>query len=315
MYNSAPFIERALLSAITAGANSGYPFDIWIVDNNSTDNSVEVVQRVAIKYDAALQIVRCDESGAGAARNYGVRHSSGSWLQFLDADDTLEPTKLEQQIGLSGEAEWIIAGYQDVRQGVLSEINLPNRDPWKGLTFGSGIGHTGSNLYRRELFNRVGGYDTSLTTAEDLDLYRRLLASGAPYAIDNAVRSYYYHHTYDRLTSGDQKASMFRRIEVFHRGIEYLKAAEEKYWLAEKAYFIQAMLMSFRYLATYDLQRANHWYQKYGSDLHSLDYTCEHIFLPTYTRLYPYLGFRNVEALRLLLARVLPEGLKARLKG
>ena len=308
-------MNTAITSAYRAGSALGTSFEIIVVDNGSTDDSVDLIRQAGKRYGNILQLVHCHEPGVAFARNAGVKHSDGQWLQFLDADDTLEPSKIKDQIELAGSAGWVVGGYQDIYQEKPGEINLPNTDPWKGLVFGNGIGHTAANLISRWVFDQVGGYDPELRTAEDLDLYRRLLESGAEYRVDCQVRSYYHHHSGPRLSSTDQGASLELRLRVFDRAVQYLAAHRLAYWRQEQDYFLAALLMSMRVMATYDPDGALGWYAKYRQPLERLLQRRSIDFLPTYTRLYPYLGFRNVELLRRRLARVLPTGIKNRLKG
>jgi len=65
-----------------------------VVDDGSTDNTVGVCARFA----GRVRYIRQPNAGASAARNTGIRNSSGEWLAFLDADDLWEPHKIESQI-------------------------------------------------------------------------------------------------------------------------------------------------------------------------------------------------------------------------
>ena len=308
-------MRTALLSAWNACIKSDESFEIIVVDNGSTDGSPGIVREFASRYDGNVRLLSCHQPGVANARNYGVEHSRSEWLQFLDADDTLMPDKLLCQLARVRAAKWVIGGYQDLHFNHLRETFLPNADPWKGLVHGNGIGHTGSNLISRMAFDRVGGYDRRLRTAEDLDLYGRLLASGLEYYIDDNVRSFYHVHDCVSLSREDVGACVNRRLGVFDRAIDYLRVERPKYWQREKDFFFQAIVNSARVLATYDLVQAARWFDRYKNDTLALFHDGHSPHLPTYTRLYPYLGFRNVEASRRVLARVLPAGLKARLKG
>ena len=97
--------------------------------------------------------------------------------------------------------------------------------------------------------------------------------------------------------------------------IEWLAIQLPEYYRRNRAYFIRSLIRTLRQQASYDLEAAAVNYRNYCPENFSIWQGNPDPSLPVFTRLYPYLGFRNVEALRLLLARVLPEGLKARLKG
>src|SRR5215831_4367528 len=90
-YNHGKFIERSVQSAL----NQTYPdVEVIVVDDGSTDATSERVK----KYLDQITYHRKENAGLGAARNTGIKISSGKYLQFLDADDTIEAEKLERQI-------------------------------------------------------------------------------------------------------------------------------------------------------------------------------------------------------------------------
>ncbi len=66
-------------------------YEIIIVDDGSTDNSVSIVEIIRDKH---INIFKKQNGGPSSARNYGVKMAQGEWILFLDADDTLEPNTL-----------------------------------------------------------------------------------------------------------------------------------------------------------------------------------------------------------------------------
>jgi glycosyltransferase involved in cell wall biosynthesis len=86
-YNQARFLGEAIESVL---AQSHARFEIIVVDDGSTDNTVEVARR--------YRDVRCvsqRNQGQGAARNEGLKHASGEFVVFLDSDDRLLPHAFE----------------------------------------------------------------------------------------------------------------------------------------------------------------------------------------------------------------------------
>jgi glycosyltransferase involved in cell wall biosynthesis len=78
-----------------------------IVDDGSSDNTKEVVAQI-VKKDQRFIYIYQNNKGPNAARNNGINHSKGEFIQFLDADDKMEHHKLEVQVKFfSGE---ILAG-------------------------------------------------------------------------------------------------------------------------------------------------------------------------------------------------------------
>lgn len=93
MYNSEKFIAETIQSVL----NQTYEnFEMLIVDDLSTDKSVEIVQNFSDKRIVLLQ--NSKNSGAAESRNNALRNAKGKWIAFLDSDDLWTPTKLEEQI-------------------------------------------------------------------------------------------------------------------------------------------------------------------------------------------------------------------------
>lgn len=98
MYNASKYIEETLLSL----ANQSYPnFEVIIVDNGSTDNSVILSKKMECSFKS-LNIIELDENSGGPAkpRNVGVSHATGVYVAFLDSDDIWDKDKLLIQLTL-----------------------------------------------------------------------------------------------------------------------------------------------------------------------------------------------------------------------
>src|SRR5438477_3130042 len=92
-YNYAHFVGDAIDSVL---AQTFADFEIIVVNNGSTDSSLEVLQR----YEDRIRLFDQDNRGQAGARNRGIEESQGELIAFLDADDVWEPNKLEKQIPL-----------------------------------------------------------------------------------------------------------------------------------------------------------------------------------------------------------------------
>ncbi|MCD9493506.1 glycosyltransferase family 2 protein [Photobacterium carnosum] len=95
LYNSEKYIEETIKSVIQ---QSYMDWELIIIDDNSNDNSVEIVEKY-IKDDDRITLIKLSQnSGAAIARNTGINKSKGKYLCFLDADDIWSKEKLEVQI-------------------------------------------------------------------------------------------------------------------------------------------------------------------------------------------------------------------------
>ena len=84
LYNKQNYILKTVNSVLSQDVDD---YEIVIVDDGSTDNSVKVVESIA---DSHIRLFRKENGGPSSARNYGVRMAKGEWILFLDADDALE---------------------------------------------------------------------------------------------------------------------------------------------------------------------------------------------------------------------------------
>ncbi len=78
----------------------GMSYKNWeciIIDDGSTDNSLEVIKSLAI-LDERVKYISKENGGTASARNMGISEARGEYIQFLDADDYLDPEKIEKQL-------------------------------------------------------------------------------------------------------------------------------------------------------------------------------------------------------------------------
>ncbi|MDQ4121022.1 MAG: glycosyltransferase [Acidobacteriota bacterium] len=161
-YNYGRFLPEAIESVL---AQTYRNIEIIVVDDGSTDNSIEVLADYEKK---GIKFILQKNRGVGAARNAGANKSSGDLVAFLDADDIWLPQKLEKQIerllsdnefGLitCGVKEFdalgkTIAVYAEGKEGWCAEDILLFR---QAVTSGPGS----SSLLWRRVFEKAGGFD------------------------------------------------------------------------------------------------------------------------------------------------------------
>lgn len=107
-YNASPYITRTILSVQNQTITD---WEMIVIDDGSTDNSAEIVKTLA-KEDPRIKLFQKENGGSASARNRGLTLAQGEFIQFLDADDTIESTKLERQIALM-EQEKLDVTYSD----------------------------------------------------------------------------------------------------------------------------------------------------------------------------------------------------------
>ncbi len=193
-YNQAKFLGQAIESVLA----QTYPHaEIVVVDDGSTDRTVEVAR----SYDA-VRCVSQPNQGQGAARNEGFKHISGEFVVFLDSDDRLLPHALE--VGrrcLADHPKAAFAAGRCVGLGV-DGIQRPTRqDPvvernhYLRLLASNYIWMPGTVMFRTAIVRQVGGFKTTVSGAEDYDLYLRIARHHRIWCHDRVIAEYRQHNT------------------------------------------------------------------------------------------------------------------------
>jgi glycosyltransferase involved in cell wall biosynthesis len=194
-YNYGRFIPQTIDSLI---AQTYTNWECIVVDDGSTDNSQAVVHTFVEK-DARVHYLRQKNEKQAVARNTGIRHSAGEYLQFLDADDLIEPKKLEHQVKYLKEHSDVDIVYSGVRyfdEQVSDELAQSRRysvwddgKPWMPEISGRGevvlekllrnnIMVVNSPLFKRSVVQEVGEFAPDLTPVEDWDYLTRCALAG-----------------------------------------------------------------------------------------------------------------------------------------
>jgi len=164
VYNGAETIEQCLNSIFVQSYSD---YEVIVVDDGSTDQTNEVLQKFATK----IKIIHQTNQGAPAARNNGWRTSIGQYLLFCDADIILKPQALTTMIaGLDNHPEVAYTYSSFVFNGKLFKLW-----PFDGARLQQMPYIHTTTLIRREAF---GGFDESLRKFQDWDLWLTLLANG-----------------------------------------------------------------------------------------------------------------------------------------
>ena len=170
VYNGERFVGAALESIL---AQDYQPIEVIVVDDGSADNSAEVARSFG-----GVQVLQQPNQGPAAARNAGLKVARGEFVAFVDSDDLLPPTKLSAQVTylLAHPSVGVVLGRQE---WIDPPPNL-KRDPVYGEL--DGIPLT-SALYRASILQRLGGYDASYRSHENMDLLFRLREFGSETAV------------------------------------------------------------------------------------------------------------------------------------
>lgn len=193
VYNRAHLLPRAVNSVL----NQTYQdFEIIVVDDGSTDNVKEVIEKMQKKNEKIRYIRHEKNKGGGAARNTGIEAAKGQYIAFQDSDDEWLPEKLEKQIkafeSVSSTVGVVYSKCLRLKEGKkiyapFSWVKQKEGDIHKEFLKGNFI-NTPMIIVRKECFKKAGKFDETLPRLQDWELALRL--------------SKYYHFKYiDELLS------------------------------------------------------------------------------------------------------------------
>jgi teichuronic acid biosynthesis glycosyltransferase TuaG len=153
-----------------------------IVDDGSTDKSVEITSRFISDNKLSWSVITQVNSGQTKARNYGIRQAHGEFIAFLDSDDLWPADKIELQVAAiekNSKSVLVLCSYAIFREGksiprvVRHKKSKKMNTHWLDMRgFGGGLESLG--LLRRKTLDQVGLFDESLSTSSGLDLSLRL---------------------------------------------------------------------------------------------------------------------------------------------
>ena len=209
-YNSSKYIQNTIQSVFE---QSYANIEIVVVDDGSTDDTVELVESTLKSLGKKWQVLTLGRNGGpSAARNVGYRAATGSWIQFLDSDDLLMPSKIELEAGVAASSApdvavvyspWNWGFVENGRFQWFGPLNPPfisGNHPIMCLAEGRPL--VGSSLIRRSALDEVGGFDEGLRFWECEELNVRLAGIGRFVRAESSSAQYLWRLRPDELYVG-----------------------------------------------------------------------------------------------------------------
>ncbi|MFA5713939.1 MAG: glycosyltransferase family 2 protein [Bacteroidales bacterium] len=226
-YNEREHILASLWSLIENRPH--FPFEIVVVDNNSTDGTGELLERAAIPF------VKEEKRGPGHARNRGLAEARGEFIVTIDSDTLYPPRYLEKIYrGLQREGvvaisslwsfipskrypRWKMVPYEFLRDIhlLLLSIKSPER-AIRGMVF----------AHRADLAREVGGYKTNIKRGEDGSMAYRLKDYGK-------IKFIISHHARPFTSTGTLELDGPLRV-LFWRRVKFAVKGIKKFFIATK---------------------------------------------------------------------------------
>jgi len=213
-YNAERYVGEAIESALSQDCT----VQVIVVDDGSTDGSVEVIQR----YEPAVQLVRKQNQGIANARNAAIALLQAPYALLLDNDDRLASDALAQLLGtMLGSQQRVVYGrFQGWNEDMTQRLAEPrlaslNPDPFVYLSRHD-FTPPGAVLFPTSAFDRIGQFDQTVAGCDDWDFLIRLARIGFEFEGINKV---VFH--YRRLSSSASN----RPRHMLDAGLEVIRRA------------------------------------------------------------------------------------------
>lgn len=178
-HNRAHFLKDAIASVLAQDyfqPPHSAAFELWVVDDGSTDETGSVVESFGKQVKYHFQ----EHRGVSAARNRGLDLARGDFIAFLDSDDLWRKDKIGVQMGFMKAFPDAKVCYTDeiwIRRSVFVNPRKKHRK-YSGWIFDKVLPlcliSLSSALFRRDVFEEIGGFDEDLPACEDYDFGIRL---------------------------------------------------------------------------------------------------------------------------------------------
>lgn len=226
---AADTIARTLESVIR---QTRQDWEAIVVDDGSRDDTAILAARIAAT-DPRIRLVRQANCGAAAARNRGLSEARGAWTLFLDADDMIDRrylARMHRRLRVRPQADAVACAHVrlDARGVVIARQPVPrlDRDALAHCRRGPPVA-IHAVLGRTALLRDLGGFDATLATNEDWDLWLRMAQAGVRFTIERRALAQYRCTPASLTRNGEQMlrdmqadtplAGRLRRLAVCER--------------------------------------------------------------------------------------------------
>ena len=240
LYNAEKYLAETIQNVLN---QTYHPIEIIVIDDGSTDKSLSIAASYA---GEKVKVFSQNNSGASAARNYGLREAKGDFIQFLDADDLLSANKIEEQVNLLAnnpdkvavcasihfyEGEdylskqpfhaWYKEGTDDPADFLIKLYGGNAIDPKYG-----GMITVHSWLTPAYLINKAGFWNEELSVDDDGEFFCRVLLASKGIAYNYRALNYYRMHTKGaNLSAQRNKSAMYSTFLSTQLKEKYLLSA------------------------------------------------------------------------------------------
>jgi len=273
-FNYGSYLDECINSLI----NQQYKeWEAIIIDDGSTDDTMEICKRL-IQQDNRVRYIRQQNQGQPAARNTGLARAKGSYIQFLDADDIIQPKKFQSQVSFLETNTSIDVIFSDVyyfktnriekNELFLNRWDDPQK-PWITKIEGCGeklvnaysrknLFELGCALFRRNVITKTGLFDIKLKGVEDYDFCWRVAIHGFRFAYEQEEDAGILMRHHEASFSKNIRQMHQAEINLRHKMTPLLSSSGSKDAIVANKKQMIARLRKWQYLLIADFRSAKY---------------------------------------------------------
>lgn len=225
VYNVEKYLERCVKSI---AAQTYKDLEILLIDDGSTDKSGKMCDDFQ-QTDSRIKAFHKQNGGLSDARNYGIEHSAGEFISFVDSDDYIDEKMLEtlHRLITENDADLAVCSAMDVFEGKevtqvkeIKEFNLNKVQSYKYMLRGDGIPSACNKLYKRQTVGDVRFpvgklYEDGFFTPQILKRVEKTAVTSKP--------MYYYFRRADSITTKPFRKGDLDVIEAYDKCVKQVK--------------------------------------------------------------------------------------------
>ncbi len=200
-YNAEPYISAAIESVL---AQTFKRFELIIIDDSSTDKTLTIIKSFAKKDKRIRVLANKADRNIGRVLNKGIDFARSNIIARMDADDVSLPHRFKEQFALlNSSKKMAVVGLNieiiDLAGKHIAWRSYPSdsKEMKKCLLRYSPFAHPGV-MFKKDMFEKVGKYNTAYSPTEDLDLWFRL---GKRYSFGSIPKTLLQYRMYERSSS------------------------------------------------------------------------------------------------------------------
>ena len=212
-FNAEKYIATCIDSVL---AQSYSNFEIVVVDDGSTDNTIDLISEYK---NPRIKTYSQVNSGSASARNHGVQKASGEWIAFIDSDDIWTTDKLQKQLEQCADCAWshtdsyFLGGIYEEHTKASDLSEKHSGEIFSRLLVENFIG-TSCVMIKKAIFQEIGGFSSSYRALQDWDLWIRVAAK---YQICYIAEPLVYYRVHPESTSRFTRKTLPYHLSLIDR--------------------------------------------------------------------------------------------------